>query len=78
MPKLKERCPKKCRDRNQCFSWHNGKRIYHGVWGSPEAEQSYKRFRIARLENPTLLSQGSKTGDVFVSELAADFLRNIH
>ena len=36
MPKLKNRFPKMCRDRNQAFSKHNGKRIYHGVWGSPE------------------------------------------
>ena len=40
MPKLKNSLPKNCRDRNQAFSKHNGKRIYHGVWGTPEAEKN--------------------------------------
>jgi integrase len=73
MPKLMNRLPKKCRDRNQAFSWHNGKRIYHGVWGTPEAEKSYKRFLAALIENPvqpTPLDEGS----MLVSELADAFL----
>ena len=74
MPKLKNQFPKKCRDRNQCFSWHNGKRYYHGVWNSSEADKSYKRFIAALLENPYLPLQDNKTGDVLVSELAAGFL----
>jgi len=74
MPKLKNGMPKNCRDRNQAFSWHNGKRIYHGVWGSPEAEKSYKRFLAALIEKPTLPTQvGGGTG-VLVSELASAFL----
>jgi hypothetical protein len=52
MPKLLNQLPKKCRDRNQCFSWHKGKRIYQGVWGSHDAEKSYKRFIAALLESP--------------------------
>jgi len=66
MPKLKDRLPKNCRDRNQAFSWYNGKRYYHGVWGSPEANENYRRFKIALLENPTLLLQPNNTGDVLV------------
>jgi len=54
MPKLKNQMPKMCRDRNQAFSWHNGKRVFHGVWNSPEAEKSYKRFIARLLENPIL------------------------
>ena len=75
MPKLKNRCPKNCRDRSQAFSWYNGKRIYHGAWGSPEVEENYRRFRIALLESPVMLLQDGKTGDVIVSELAAAFIR---
>ena len=76
MPKLTNRLPRKCRDRNQAFSWHNGKRIYHGVWGSPEAEKSYKRFLAALIENPVQPPQ--LDGDsVLVSELADAFLDSI-
>jgi len=77
MPKLKNQYPKNCRDRNQSFSWYNGKRVYHGVWGSPEAEKNYKRFIARLLENPTLPLLDDKTGDTFVSELAAGFLNYV-
>jgi len=77
MPKLKNRYPKKCRDRNQCFSCYNGRRYYHGVWGSPEADKSYKRFIAALLESPFLPLQDNKTGDVLVSELVAGFLNHL-
>jgi len=77
MPKLKNRLPKICRDRNQAFSKHNGKRHYHGVWGSPEAEKSYKRFIAALLENPTLSARLCEGCDVLVSELADGFLEHI-
>ncbi|MDR0327679.1 MAG: site-specific integrase [Planctomycetaceae bacterium] len=77
MPKLKNRLPKVCRDRNQAFSWHNGKRIYHGVWGSPEAEKSYKRFIAALLESPNLPLQGVEGGEVFIAELADGYLDHI-
>jgi integrase len=77
MPKLRNQLPKKCRDRNQCFSWHNGKRIYHGVWGSPKADESYKRFIAALLENPTLRPRDANIGnaDVLVTELCDAFLQ---
>ena len=77
MPKLKNRLPKNCRDRNQAFSKHNGKRIYHGKWGTPEAEKSYKRFIAALLESPSLPLLDCKTGNVLVSELADGFLEHI-
>jgi len=77
MPKLKNQYPKNCRDRNQAFSWYNGKRIYHGVWGTPEAKKSYDRFIAALLENPTLPLRDGKTGDVLVSELAAGFIDHV-
>jgi integrase len=77
MPKLKNRLPRNCRDRNQAFSWHNGKRIYHGVWGTPEAEKSYRRFIAALVENPNRPTQMGKDSDVLVSELADNFLVGI-
>ena len=77
MPRLKNQLPKNCRDRNQAFSWYKGKWIYHGVWGTPEAENSYKRFIAALLENSDLLSLDGKIGDLLVSELVAGFLNSI-
>ena len=77
MPKLKNRLPKNCRDRNQAFSWYDGRRIYHGVWGSPEAEKSYKRFLAALLENPSLHPQVGKDICVLVSELTDGYLDGI-
>ena len=74
MTRLTNRMPKKCRDRNQAYSWHNGKRVYHGIWGTPEADSHYKRFIAALLENPTLPLQMAGRADVFVSELADAFL----
>jgi len=73
--KTEESCTKNCRDRNQAFSWYKGRRYYHGVWGSPEAVKNYKLFLNRLTENPDLLMQVDGTGDVFVSELAAEFLR---
>ncbi|MDR0329052.1 MAG: site-specific integrase [Planctomycetaceae bacterium] len=84
MPKLKNRLPKNCRDRNQAFSWYDGKRIYHGVWGSPEAEKNYKRFIAALLESPALPLQAEGDSlpigggsEVLVSEIAIAFLDSI-
>jgi hypothetical protein len=74
--------PKLCKDRNQAFSKYRGKRYYHGVWGSPEAEKSYKRFIATLLENPVMLQQPGKNADVpasdvLVSELAACYFDTI-
>ena len=77
MPKLKKQDPKNCRDRNQAFSWHNGKRIYHGVWGSPEAKKNYRRFCTALDENPVLPLRGNEGGCVIVAELADGFLNAV-
>jgi hypothetical protein len=76
MPKLTNRMPTKCRDRNQAFAWHKGKRIYFGVWDSPEADKNYKRFLAALLENHALPLRLDKGTDVLVSELALAFLDN--
>ena len=70
---MTKKLPKQCRDRNQSYSWHNGKRIYHGIWKSPEADTAYRRFVAELLESPTGVLR-HRTGDVLVAELAADFL----
>jgi hypothetical protein len=77
MPKRKNRLPILCRDRNQAFSWHNGRRICHGVWGSPEAEKSYKRFIAALLESPNLPVRLGEDNDALVSELVDGFLEHV-
>jgi len=77
MPKLKNQYPKNFRDRSQAFSWYNGKRIYHGAWGAPEAKKNYDRFIAALMENPTLPLQIGASAGVLVSELAAGFLEHI-
>ena len=83
MPRLKKRLPRLCRDRKLAISWHNGKRIYHGLWGTPEADRNYRRFLAALLENTTLPVQTGRDSptregsDVLVSELAISFLDSI-
>ena len=78
MPKLKNRLPRLCRDRKLAISWYNGKRIYHGIWGSPEAEKNYKRFIAALLENlsptPTPTPQLGGDTDLLIAELTDAFL----
>ena len=74
MPKLKNQVPKNCRDRNQSFSWYKGKRVYHGVWNSPEAVRNYNRFLARLRENPVLPLQKNKTGETLISELVVSFL----
>jgi len=77
MPKLKNRLPRLCRDRKLAISWYNGKRIYHGVWGTPDAEKNYKRFIAALLEAPDLPPRVDGNTDVLVSELATAYLDTI-
>jgi len=94
MPKLNyngNRLPKMCDDRGRAFAWHNGKRHYFGVSGTPGADENYRRFKIALLENPIKPApvrkvEGSPvpdsspppdagTGDMLVAKLAVEFLK---
>ena len=89
MPKLKNRLPKKCRDRNRAFSWYKGKRVYHGIWGTEEADRNYKRFihELTKEPPPSLpgaVSSGefcpvqsvrAGGGTMLVSELCVEFLK---
>jgi hypothetical protein len=74
MPNLQNQVPKMCNDRGRAYSKHNGQRIYHGVYGSQEAKQAYKRFIAALLENPTLPPVRSSE-DILVSELCNAFMQ---
>jgi hypothetical protein len=94
MPKLNfngNRLPKMCDDRGRAFAWHNGKRHYLGVSGTPEADENYRRFKIALLENPTDSAPvwkgkdnpmpdsspppDSEPGEMLVARLAVEFLK---
>ena len=76
MPKLKNKDPKNCRDRNQSFSWYNGKRIYHGIWGTPEAKKNYRRF-CAAIDDPASSVRLGGGAFALISELTAGFLDGI-
>ena len=88
MPKLNvEKVPKQCNDRGRSFSWHNGKRIYHGVAGTPEANRNYRRFVNNLTKEPTSSLPGVETndgvhagtngrgGNVLIAELCDAFLK---
>jgi len=94
MPKLNyngNRLPKMCDDRGRAFAWHNGKRVYLGVSGTPDAEEKYRQFKIALLQNlspsapvqkvesnPVLVASPPPdvgTGDMLVARLAVEFLK---
>ena len=63
MPKLNvEKVPKQCNDRGRSFSWHNGKRIYHGIAGTPEANAHYRRFVNNLTKEPTQSLPDAETG----------------
>ena len=81
MPKLNNinRLPKMCRDRKRAFSWHKGKRVYHGTWGTEEADRNYRRFldRLRGSPDDPLqeVVSSSKTGEMLVSELCNEFVK---
>ena len=80
MPKLNNinRLPKKCRDKNRAFSWYKGKRIYHGTWGTLEADQNYKRFLDRLRENPDqpVWNEGNPGNrEALIAELTVAFLK---
>ena len=73
MPKLKNRPPKYAKMGKYAFVTHNRKRIYLGLYGSPESHEAYARFVAARRLNPDLVLPKGES-DVRVKELAVAFL----
>jgi integrase len=79
--------PKKSNDRGRCYSSYidgNGKRkrVYFGKFGTPEADEKYRRFVADLMMNPTLAVQnigncvGIGDADVLVSELCDAFMEH--
>jgi len=84
MPKLNvSKVPKQCNDRGRSYSWHEGKRVYHGVAGSPEANRNYLRFINDLTKEPPLSpppDAGASVGtaganNILVAELCDAFLK---
>jgi len=84
MPKLNvDKVPKQCNDRGRSFSWHKGKRIYHGVAGTPEANRNYLRFINDLTKEPPQSpppDSGASVGtaganNILVAELCDAFLK---
>ena len=82
MPKLTKRLPIMCDDRGRAYSWHNGKRHYFGVTGTPEAKRNYDKFihEITREPSPPGHDTGiggglgARASNMIVAELAEEFI----
>ena len=73
MPKLVNRPPKYAKMGKYAFVTQNGKRVYLGLYGSPESHEKYARFLAERRLNP----DGTiprREANVTVKELVAGFL----
>jgi len=73
MPKLTNRPPKYAKFKNYAVTFHNGKRIYLGPYGSEKSHTAYARLLAERRLNPDLVLPRGET-NVAVCELAAGFL----
>ena len=73
MPKLKNRPPEYKKSGKYAVVYHNGKRIYLGLYGTPESHVAYSRHVAESKTNPTFHLEKEET-DIAVSELAAAFL----
>ncbi len=72
MPKLINRPPKYSKFKKYAVTFHNGKRIYLGLYGSPESHTAYARFLAERRLDPSLVLPTGET-NAAVCELAAAF-----
>ena len=75
MPKLKNRPPKYQKSGKYAVVYYHGKRIYLGLYGSPESHVAYSRFIAESRVNPTFHLEKGET-DIAISELAAAFLEH--
>jgi hypothetical protein len=75
MPK-QNKPPKYCKMGKYALVYHQGRKIYLGLYGSPESKAAYTRLLAEIQANPigVPLSNGEKR--VTISELAAAFLEN--
>jgi len=86
MPRLKERLPKLCKNKNGKYEYavvrYGGEKIPLGKWGTAEAKKAYAKFITELQNNPqfdvvqsTPDSSGSREG--LMSELAALYLDHL-
>ena len=75
MPKLKSRPPKYQKSEKYVVVYYHGKRIYLGLYGSPESHVAYSRFIAESRVNPTFHLEKGGT-DIAISELVAAFLEH--
>ena len=73
MPKLKTRLPKLCRDRKLAISWHNGERVYHGLWGTHEAEKTTNGSLPTCLKAPQFPCEWTETPTYWCPNLPPPF-----
>ena len=68
--------PKYCKNGKYAIVYVNGKKIYLGLFGSPESRQEYARVVAEWQTSPAVHVANSESNVVSVSELAASFLED--
>jgi integrase len=73
MPK-QNKPPKYCKMGKYALVYHQGRKIYLGLYGSPESKAAYARLLAELQANPTAIPLSNVERTVTISELAAEFL----
>jgi integrase len=74
MPKLKNRPPKYQKSGKYAVVYHSGKRIFLGLYGSPESHVAYSRLVAELQASPAGFVPEGGDKQITISELTADFL----
>jgi integrase len=77
MPKLKNRPPQYQQSGKYAVAYHNGKRIYLGLYGTPESKVAYTRLLAEIQANPVAVTLPGSEKRVTIHELAAEFLEHV-
>ena len=75
MPK-QSKPPKYCKMGKYALVYHQGRKIYLGLYGTPESRAAYTRLLAELQANPTAIPLPNGEKRVTVCELAAAFLEN--
>jgi hypothetical protein len=73
MPK-QNKPPKYCKMGKYALVYHQGRKIYLGLYGSPESKAAYARLLAELQADPTAIPLSNGEKKVTISELAAEFL----
>ena len=73
MPKLNNRPPKYAKMGKYAVVYLNGKKIYLGLYGSPESKVAYSRL-VAELQASPAIYRPKENESITVRELTAAFL----